>query len=276
MQAALTCSRGENRGPAVQAIVSIVLRTDPPRAIAFLAEHMEFFSGSRDLPLSAKDGSYRAIWDAITQLPAGSGRGALLARYLDDLWASRREESVRIWQELPANLRAELVTGSFTGSVAMLHGFRVPQEIPALEGMNEMRRRYVETTGDAAAAQHFVASRNGREWAQRDPAAAIAWAQQYLKGEVRLRAIPDLFYPAAAQNFDAALQALEVLPPGAVRARAIGNLAAAASAEHAAEVKTLLATLQGDDRRLADIARNTADSDEQMRRIRARGRRQQE
>jgi hypothetical protein len=123
----------------------------------------------------------------------------------------------------------------------------------------------VETTGDAAAAAHFVASRSGREWAQRDPAAAVTWAQQYLKGEAGVKATAQLFCPAAAQNFDAALQALEALPPGVLRVRALGNLAAGASTKHAAEVEALLAALPGEDRRLVDVVRRAAASDEKLR-----------
>jgi hypothetical protein len=269
MQAALTCSDRANRGLAVRAVVSAVQRTDPARAVALLAEHMEFCHGGWDWdqPLSAKDADYRATWAAITKLPAGSSRNTLLGFYFDELWQNRRKENVRIWQELPEELRADLVAGSFKGISAMLMGVPVPQPIPQLEGMDEMRRRHVETTGDTDAAAHFVASRSGREWAERDPAAAVAWAQQYLKGEARVKATARLFRPAAEGNFDAALKVLETLPPGMLRVRAIGNLAAGAPPEHAAEVKALLATLQGDDRRLADIIRSREESDAQIQRL---------
>jgi hypothetical protein len=263
MQAALKCC--QNCGGAMRAVVSAVQRTDPTRAVALLAEHLDYFRGGWDLPLSAKDFGYRATWEAINQLPAGRSRSVLLASYFNDLWTSRREESVRIWQELPAVLRAELVTGSFTGVAAMRRGVRVPQPIPRVEGIDEMRRSHVETTGDAAAAAHFVASRSGREWAQRDPAAAVTWAQQYLKGEAGVKATAQLFCPAAAQNFDAALQALEALPPGVLRVRALDNLAAGASTKHAAEVEALLAALPGEDRRLVDVVRRAAASDEKLR-----------
>jgi hypothetical protein len=141
-------------------------------------------------------------------------------------------------------------------------GTRAPQYIPDLEGMEEMRRRHVETTGDPVAAAHYVASRNGREWAQRDPAAAVAWAQQHLKGEQRVKGTARLFAAGAAENFDATLQLWQSLPDGVLRARAAGNLAAGAPADRKAEVEALIAGFSPTDQRIADLARGAAESDE--------------
>jgi hypothetical protein len=264
--AALACHQKRDRGTAVVNIVRTLHETDPRRAFAIMAEHTEFFR-SGDLP-SAQSANYRATWDTLTTLPAGKDRNIILARYFDDLWKYRREDSGRLWQEMPASLRDELVAGSFAGAVAIQQGELVPQHIPELEGMDELRRRHVETTGDTAAAAHYINSRNGREWALRDPAAAIAWAQEHLKGEQRVRSTASLFHAGAAGNFEATLRLWQSLPEGVFRARAAGNLAAGAPAERKAEVEALMAAMSETDRRIADLAEHTASSNEVHRVIR--------
>jgi len=268
LRAALACHQERDRGTAVVNIVRTLHETDPPRAVAIMAEHTEFFRGFGDLPFSARAVNYRATWEALTTLPAGKDRNTILARYFDDLWKYRREESARLWQEMPASLHDELVAGSFAGAVAIQQGEPVPQYIPELEGMDELRRRHVETTGDTAAATHFANSRDGREWAQRDPAAAIAWAQEHLKGEQRVRCTASLFHAGAMGNFDATLQLWQSLPEGVLRARAAGNLASGAPAERKAEVAALIATMSETDRRIADLAEHTASNNEIHRVIR--------
>ncbi len=268
LRAALVCHQERDRCTAVVNLVRTLHETDPPRAVAIMAQHTEFFRRSGDLPFSARAANYRATWEALTTLPAGKDRNTILASYFDDLWKYRREESARLWQEMPASLRDELVAGSFAGAVAIQQGELVPQFIPELEGMDELRRRHVETTGDTVAATHFVNSRNGREWAQRDPAAAIAWAQEHLKGEQCVRSTASLFHAGATANFDVTLQLWQSLPEGVLRARAAGNLAAGAPAERKAEVAALIATMSETDRRIADLAERTASSNEEHRMIR--------
>lgn len=269
MKAALACNNQDYRSPAVKTIISELHKTDPQRAVALTAEHMEFFSPD-ELPFSAQSANYRATWDALTSLPAGKGRSTILARYFDDLWKYRREDCVRLWQEMPASLRDDLAAGSFSGAVAVQQGQLVPQYIPNLEGMDELRLRHAETTGDTAAAAHFVASRNGREWAQRDPAAAIAWAQDHLKGEQRVRSTASLFCAAAPANFDTTLRLWQALPDGVLRARAAGNLAAGAPADRKPEVEALIAAFSPADQRIADLSRRTAESNEILRAYRER------
>jgi hypothetical protein len=261
VKAALTCQPAVHRTYAMRSIIGTLRQTDLPRAVALMAEHGEFFREG-GLPFSVRDENYRAVWDALTHLPAGKTRSTFVARFFDDLWTVRRDESVRMWQEMPPALREELAAASFSGSVITMSGTRAPQYIPELEGMEEMRRRHVETTGDPVAAAHYVASRNGREWAQRDPAAAVAWAQQYLNGEQRVKGTARLFAAGAAENFDATLQLWQSLPDGVLRARAAGNLAAGAPADRKAEVEALIARFSPTDQRIADLARGAAESDE--------------
>ena len=45
MKAALACNHKLNRGPAVMMIIGTVHKTDPQRAFALAAKHMEFFRG---------------------------------------------------------------------------------------------------------------------------------------------------------------------------------------------------------------------------------------
>ena len=265
--AALRCASKRDRAEAVIDVIESLRKTDPARAASLAAENLAVFGTDSLRGFSAYGEGPKDTWDFLTALPAGNERGALLARYFKDIVRYHGDDCARVWKEMPEAMRQEVVAGGFTGTYLGRSGFPGPGELPAapatLEGLEDLHRRHIETGGDADAARGFL-NTTGRAWAERDPAAAIAWAQQHLKGELRVTGTAKLFTCAATSDFDAALRTWQTLPDGILRARAAGRIAAAAAHARSEEVGALLATLPPGDLAIAEAERKQAPARHQV------------
>jgi hypothetical protein len=252
VSAALSITSKRDRADALVEVIGELRKSDPARAAALTAEHIEKLGAETMRGFSAYGSGYRETWDFLRALPAGKARDGVLARYFDDVIRYHGKDCAQLWQEMPVELRRSLIAGGFNGLYLAAAGS------PAtLEGLDDLRREHIEATGDPKVTRAWL-NTGGQEWAQRDPDAAIAWAQEHLKGEQRVNGTALMFSAGAAGNFDATLQLWQSLPDGILRARAAGNLAAGAPADRKAEVDALLESLSPADRGLANTARQAA------------------
>lgn len=258
------------RGPAFDlpfalvTIIEVLRKSDPARAAAEAAENLPLLASQRTGSFNAHDADYTETWHSLRSLPPGRDRGTLLARFLDEVARRRETESARLWRELPEDMQREMLASGGTGI----------RKSDSLGQIEEIQRAYVEQTGNPRTAEAFLRV-GAREWVQRDPAAAIAWAQQHLKGKQRVDGTAPLFSAGAAENFDATLQVWQSLPDGILRARAAGHLAGWAPASRKAEMDALMDSLSPADRNIALSIRRGAEgtraqqeADEQRRRAR--------
>ena len=256
VSAALSITGKRDRADALVEVISELRKSDPARAAALAAEHIEKFGKDTVRGFSAYGGNYRETWDFLRALPAGKTRDGVLARYFDDIIRYHGADCAKMWQEMPTELRRALVTSGFSG-MNLGHADSAAGSPATLEGLNDLRREHIEATGDPRVTRAWL-NTGAHEWAQRAPAAAIAWAQQHLKGEQRVNGTAQMFSAGAERNFDATLQLWQSLPDGILRARAAGNLAAGAPAERKEAVDALLESLSPADRGLAQTALKAA------------------
>ncbi len=256
ISAALSITGKWDRADALVQVINDLRKSDPASAAVLAAKHLEKFGADTVRGFNAYGDSYRETWDFLRALPAGKTRDSVLARYFDDVVRYHGKDCAQLWREMPVELRRSLIAGGFRG--LYLGDAESAAGSPAtLKGLDDLRREHIEATGDPRTTNLWLNS-GGREWAQRDPAAAIAWAQQHLKGEQRVNGTAQMFSAGAEKNFDATLQLWQSLPDGILRARAAGHLAAGAPAERKAEVDALLESLSPADRGLAATARQAA------------------
>lgn len=262
-RAALSITGKRDRADALVEVISELRKSDPAQAAAHAAEHIEKIDGNTVRGFSAFGNSYRETWDFLRALPAGKARDGVLARYFDGVVRYHGKDCPQMWQEMPIELRRSLVAGGFHG--VFLGNASIAGGSPAtLEGLNDLRREHIEATGDSEVTRAWL-NTGAHEWAQRDPAAAVAWVQQHLKGEQRVNGTAQMFSAGAAGNFDATLQLWNALPGGILRARAAGHLAAGAPSDRKEDVDALMASLSPADRGLAATARRAAEESNRQR-----------
>jgi hypothetical protein len=233
----------------VTLVIEALRISDPARAAAVAAEHVDLLSSSDFI---GPGNDYRGTWDFLRALPAGKNRDTVLAHYFDEITRYHASDSAQLWNEMPDELRRGLVASGFGGYY--LGNQAVVAGLPSsLDGLEELRRAQIEATGDPEAVRAWI-HRGAWEWAERDAPAAIAWAQEHLKGEQRVEGVAQMFGAGATNNFDAMLSSWQDLPDGVLRARAAGNLADGAPAARKAEVDALLATLSPADLTIANTA----------------------
>jgi hypothetical protein len=258
VSAALSITGKRDRAAALVEVIGVIRKSDPARAAGLAAEHLEKLGADTVHGFSAYGQDYRETWDFLRALPAGNTRDGMLARFFDEVTRYHGKDCAQLWQEMPVELRRSLVAGGFEG-MHLGDAESAAGSPGTLEGLNDLRREHIEATGDPRAIRTWL-NTGAHEWAQRDPAAAIAWTQQHLKGEQRVTATAQMFSASAGKNFDTTLQLWHSLPDGILRARAAGNLAAGAPAERKTEVDALLESLSPADRSIANTARNAAEA----------------
>jgi hypothetical protein len=255
LRAALQCSDKRDRGDAVVSIIRALRRTDPARAAAVAAEHGAVIDG-QSLYLFSLGDTPKGTWTFLSSIPPGKNRTAMIAACARNVIVYQPGEMTRIWKEAPEDVRRDLVAAGVTDYLAFRTA-REPGAPESLPGLTDMQRAWAEQSGDPKAARQFVAG-GAREWARQDPAAAIAWAQEHLKGFERVNGTAQLFSAGAEKNFDVTLAIWNSLPDGVLRARAAGNLAAGAPPAHKPEMGALLNSLSPADRQTAEAARKDA------------------
>ncbi|MES2707353.1 MAG: hypothetical protein V4726_12205 [Verrucomicrobiota bacterium] len=249
--------QGENpnlRRSSLADVIEALRVTDPARAAALTAENAALLvtpPNSSSL-FSAYGKEYRTTWDFLSALPPGKDRGALLARFFDEMARYHRKETSDLWKELSPESRQELVAGGFSGfGFRTLGGDDKSASVP--EGLDELRRDQVAADGDPEAVKAYLRI-EALKWAETDPAAAIAWSREHVTGEAQVTGTARLFRTGAEHQFDATLAAWQSLPDGGLRARAAGQLAAGAPADRKAEAEALVATLSPADQATAKAA----------------------
>lgn len=258
--AALGCPRGQDRADALAAILDVLWKTDPARAAEIAAEHVAVLASDRTGNLSASGKDFAEKWSFLCKLPVGKNRAAILTRYFDSVTRNPGGDAERLWREAPVEIRFELVAGGFNpteaGFIRSLSGSG--GKAPVFDGFSDLMRQRAETSGDQLTAARYITA-FGKELAEHDPAAAVAWARTYLRGEGQVRHTAQLFTYAATHDFDAALRTWQTLPDGIIRARAAGRIASAAPGSWEAEINSLLATLPPGDQAIAQAERKQAD-----------------
>ncbi len=258
--AALSCPTKRDCAEALIHVIEQLRKTDPARATSLASEHLAKLETTHGW--SAYGKNYRETWDFLTALTAGKSRGKVIAGYFEEVIRYHSKDSVQLWRDMPDALRREIVAGGFSG--IYLPGL---ESTVQLEGISGLQREHIESTGDAMTTRQWLGT-GAREWAGRDPAAAVAWAQQNLKGEQRLEGTAQLFSAGAAQDFAATLRVWQSLPDGILKAHATGHLAAGAPEARKAETEALLESLPPTDRAIANTAKKAAEAAERQRKNR--------
>ena len=258
--AALSCPTKRDCAEALIHVIEQLRKTDPVRATSLASEHLAKLETTHGWNAYGKD--YRETWDFLTALPAGKSRGKVISRYFEEVIRYHSKDSGQLWKDMPDALRREIVAGGFSGTY--LPNLESTEQ---LEGISGLQREHIESTGDAMTTRQWLGT-GAREWAGRDPAAAVAWAQQNLKGQPRLEGTAQLFSAGAAQDFAATLRVWQSLPDGILKAHATGHLAAGAPEARKAETEALLESLPPTDRAIANTAKKAAESAERQRKNR--------
>ena len=120
---------------------------------------------------------------------------------------------------------------------------------PKLEGLKEIMLQQIDQEGvhDPKMAIDYLAS-EGPAWMKQDPAAAVKWAMDHLQGEAKVLQTAGLFHQVSTENFTPLLQVWQSLPPGVLKARALGELAAAAPADGLSELRPFVTEFMITDR----------------------------
>lgn len=255
--ATLHCREAADRPRALGNIVSKLLETDPARAAAVASAHMGMLAedfGFSALAATGKD--YQSTLPFLYELPAGPERDKMLARYLVNASVIHGKDGNNLWDTVPAAIRQELVDGGFAGMVPYANAVLSDDLIGRLNGMEDMLKAKA-AAGDLSAISAFF-DKPATAWTERDPAAAISWTLENLKGETRSQHTLELFRAAAGADPDTTLATWQALPAGTLKAKAAGNMAAGAPPDRQAEMDALLATLTPADQALAATARSTA------------------
>ena len=258
--AALSCPTKRDCAEALIHVIEQLRKTDPVRATSLASEHLAKLETTHGWNAYGKD--YRETWDFLTALTAGKSRGKVIAGYFEEVIRYHSKDSGQLWKDMPDALRREIVAGGFSGTYLPRLG-----STEQLEGISGLQREHIESTGDAMTTRQWLGT-GAREWAGRDPAAAVAWALQNLKGQQRLEGTAQLFSAGAAQDFAATLRVWQSLPDGILKAHATGHLAAGAPEARKAETEALLESLPPTDRAIANTAKKAAEAAERQRKNR--------
>lgn len=232
MEAALSAvSRILNRTLRQQALVSsleILCRSDPGRGRELMMHDLSLFASDGQCPIFNSSETGKITCEMLLSLPPGKERTQLLAKLLTDMARGNEElagQANEVWQRAPADLRLELAAAGFTNGTDNATSF---------DGLAELMRENAESSGIPATAEKFIDA-HGVDWAKRDLAGALGWAQTYLKGRSRAERSAGLFEFAAAQDFDAALGIWRTLPEGFLKIRAAEAISKGAPADRKAE-----------------------------------------
>ena len=260
--AALSCPTKNDCAEALIFVIEQLRKTDPARAASLASEHLAKLETAGGYGWSANGKNYGETWDFLSALPPGKSRGKVMSGYFEEVIRYHRKDSAQLWKDMPEVLRREIVAGGFSGT-------DLPnlESTEQLEGISGLQREHIESTGDAITTRKWLGT-GAREWAGRDPAAAVAWAQQNLKGLQRLEGTAQLFSAGAAQDFAATLRVWQSLPDGILKAHATGHLVAGAPEARKAETEALLESLPPTDRAIANTAKKAAESAERQRKNR--------
>lgn len=259
LHAAMQCSGKNDRADALTAVISVLRKSDPGRAVAVATEHLALLAGENAAVFSAcaNKSEFRDNWSFLTMLPPGNLRGAVMAKVFNaSSGGDAMNMATEFWQEIPENLRLEIISGEIANGGLENSAF-IGDWSSGFTGAADIQRKYIEQTGNPALAREFL-DKAGTDWALRDPEAAITWAQNNLKGADLIMAAAELFGPAAKEHYETAVSLWESLPEGPLRARAAGHIAAGVLPERQAEADALLESLSPADRRQAESARRDA------------------
>lgn len=257
--AALSCPTKNDCAEALIHVIEQLRKTDPARAASLASEHLAKLETAGGYGWSANGKNYGETWDFLSALPPGKSRGKVISRFFEKVIRHDSKDSVQLWKNMPDVLRREIVAGGLNSP-----GLESTEQ---LEGISGLQREHIESTGDAMTTRQWLGT-GAREWAGRDPAAAVAWAQQNLKGQPRLEGTAQLFSAGAAQDFAATLRVWQSLPDGILKAHATGHLAAGAPEARKAETEALLESLPPTDRAIANTAKKAAEAAERQRKNR--------
>ncbi len=242
----------------------MVWRSDPERARHVLTEQGEFLARWAPEIRLSYDGVSHGPDDLnfLASLPAGPLRGRLLSLVLasavDSYSKSSHAEATAFWEDLPRDVKQDIVAAGFGLLTSMLMDFGTYDGVKPLspfEDEAELFRHHAESSGSASAARDFIRG-HGDSWAASDPAAAVSWSLADLKGNNRLSYTASLFEAAAHSDYDRAVAVWQTLPPGVLKARAAGALVAGTSESRMPDALALLDTLSPHDRGIAEEAAN--------------------
>lgn len=259
-QAALECIKAGDRAPALAAVIVAIRAQDPGKASALMRSNMGILGESQANLFSAYGPEAVANFALIQSLPDAAVKNKLLAGYLEQAVRYQKEKIGGFWESLPVQTRREVVAAGFQGD--RLNSRNI-QESKAggsteLSGLREL----LYEKADAGKAEDVAVYLNyyGQSWARAEPAAALTWAQDRLRGKERMDKMPTLYAAAAAGNLDAAMEVWEALPPGLLKANAFGGIAAGAPAERLAEVEAVIAGMSAEDQKDAADVRGRVSS----------------
>ena len=267
--AALACPRKTQRIPAMAAVIAELKRSDPAKAAALAATHAGLLAESNGTPFSGYGAEAEPNLKLLQSLPESAAKSKLLAGFFEEAVRYQGSKAVTYWEAMPEEARRQLVEGGFSG-MHLNDGQEMfpPTDppLPDLAGLRDLLFKKAEggTPEDAQVYLH----KYGNQWAGEDPSAALSWAWTHLRGEQRLRQVSSLYAPAAAGNLEEALAAWELLPPGTMKAKAAGAMAAGAPAGRVAEVEALIAALPPADQQAAVLAQQAATQNQTKRRNR--------
>lgn len=229
-----------------------LLTSDPAKAAALMAEHMDVLAvrGRSALPFRASNRDYLANLEFLNALPASQGKDILLAGYFNQMVRYHSTETAGLWNALPEKNRRNLVAAGFSAPGIENSGTEY-------EGFRELWREAAVAEGDPNKIE-AVMKDDITKWAKNDPAAAIEWAQENMKGQARVDSAAELFWYGAREHFDETVAVWKSLPEGRLRAMAAGSLAAGAPSGRKAQAEEIVASLPEKDRPSVTVGRNRA------------------
>lgn len=224
---AVRSAPADKRYSAAEAVLGVWFRDEEGLA-ARLAPYLDEISGYDNSAASRwsrvdADGQYSA---RILALPPGPARSNFLRGYGSGLFDRDWEKGVAWASQIPEADRqavlAAFAAAAFAGGRTVYYGEQIRKE-PGPERLAWAQKWFAEEADEPTRSR--LGPRYVETLSATDPAAALAWAQEWLGGVTLSRAVGNVVSTQSAKDQAAAVALIEDLPPGGVRMKATQALA---------------------------------------------------
>lgn len=221
------------RRQALASSLEVLCQSNPTRARDLLMQNLDLFPPDLECSVFKPYGTGKTTCELLLALSPGPERTRLLVDFLTSVARWSGEEAVNAisaWNDVPESMRREWVAAGFSSG---------KETATAFDGLEEMTRELVETTGNPRSADQFMEA-HGPAWAKRDLRGALDWAQAHLKGKSLFNQSLELFAAAARGNPDAAMQRWQLLPQGFLKSQVAKAIVDNAPADRRADVISVM------------------------------------
>lgn len=221
----------EDRRQALMPTLQMMCKTDPPGASGLLAENLELFSESTGvIPFDISEHGPNVLTMMLSLAP-GETRTRLLVGYANRIGSGfflGDEYMEKAWSGLPASERTEWVAAGLNPSMT--------KKFPGIEHLLQEQADAAGSPPDEA--RYFDPM--GEVRGDHDPATALAWIEENMKGRARVDLSVTIFEAAASRHLDQALASWQALPDSILKDRAADAIRRRAPVDRNLDVRAIL------------------------------------